>query len=202
LNTYQSSLKKQNKSTPSQGNKNTEKTSTHYKERPNSNHDYSDNILHTEGTESNKNKIILNGEDSKEYDILDSAKEFSSPPNINDYSNQVKKILIKDEEKISGGSRRIDKKIIENINNTINHNISNNLGFTLNFNNNSFKEINTSILNNENPKNLKSFDLNLENLPKKDFNEEFMEKYEEFSPSWRHECHKMKGVNIKKDKKK
>ncbi len=79
----------------------------------------------------------------------------------------------------------------------MNNNLNNNLGFTLSFNNQSFKEINTSFINSD-QKNLKSFDLNLENLPKKDFNDEFLEKYEEFSPSWRNECHKMKGANIKK----
>lgn len=68
----------------------------------------------------------------------------------------------------------------------------------MSFNNHSFKEINTSLINSDYQKNIKCFDLNLENLPKKDFNDEFMEKYEEFSPSWRNECHKMKGVNLKK----
>lgn len=89
MNNYHNTLKKQTKSTPSQGNKNTEKTSTHYKESPISNNDYSDNLMHTEGTESNKNKLILNGEDSKEYDILDSAKVFASPKIPNDNINQV-----------------------------------------------------------------------------------------------------------------
>ena len=87
MNNYPNTLKKQTKSTPSQGNKNTEKTSTNYKESPMSNNDYSVNLMHTEGTESNKNKLILNGEDSKEYDILDSAKVFASPKLDN--QNQV-----------------------------------------------------------------------------------------------------------------
>jgi len=41
-----------------------------------------------------------------------------------------------------------------------------------------------------------SFSLNLQNLPKNnDYNQEFMSKYEEFSPSWRNECKKLKGLN-------
>ena len=42
----------------------------------------------------------------------------------------------------------------------------------------------------------KSFLLNLQNLPKIDYNTEFMSKFEEFSPSWRNECKKLKGLNI------
>lgn len=73
--------------------------------------------------------------------------------------------------------------------------MNNNFGFTLNFNNNSFKEISTSTIDDlKNSCNVKNFALNLENIPHKDFNDEFLEKIEEFSPSWRAECKKLKGL--------
>jgi hypothetical protein len=99
MNNYSNTLKKQTKSTPSQGNKNTEKTSTNYKESPMSNYDYSDNLMHTEGTESNKNKLILNGEDSKEYDILDSAKVFASPK-LDNQNQVIKDVLNRTKKKL------------------------------------------------------------------------------------------------------
>ena len=49
--------------------------------------------------------------------------------------------------------------------------------------------------NGKNP-NSTNFLINLENLPKLDYNEEFLSKFEEFSPSWRNECKKLKGLNI------
>jgi hypothetical protein len=54
---------------------------------------------------------------------------------------------------------------------------------------------NTSTVKEHNPKS-KSFLINLENLPKIDYNTEFMSKFEEFSPSWRNECRKLKGLNV------
>ena len=39
------------------------------------------------------------------------------------------------------------------------------------------------------------FLLNFQNLPKTDYNQEFMSKFEEFSPSWRKECKKLKGLD-------
>lgn len=44
-------------------------------------------------------------------------------------------------------------------------------------------------------KHVKSFGLNLSNLPRQDFNEEFMANYDEFSPSWRKEADK---INLSK----
>jgi len=41
-----------------------------------------------------------------------------------------------------------------------------------------------------------NFLINLENLPKLDYNEEFLSKFDEFSPSWRNECKKLKGLNL------
>ncbi len=40
-------------------------------------------------------------------------------------------------------------------------------------------------------KQVKTFGLNLSNLPRQDFNDEFMANYSEFSPSWRKEADKM-----------
>ena len=66
----------------------------------------------------------------------------------------------------------------------------------MNFNNNSFKETNSCFLNNEDQKNnSKNYDINLEKLQRKDFNDEFMENFEDFSLSWRNECKKLKGLN-------
>ena len=47
----------------------------------------------------------------------------------------------------------------------------------------------------DNNSNSKSFLLNFQNLPKIDYNQEFMSKFDEFSPSWRNECKKLKGLN-------
>lgn len=201
-NTNPSTHQKQNNNNVSQKRKNIEKTSTHYKESPISNNEYSENVLQTEGTNSNRNNIILNGEDSKEYDVLNSSNHFASPKNSNDSSNHHESIkIIKDENKISRCALRIEKKSIENVEEIYksNHNFSSNLGFTLNFNNNSFKEINSSFLKNEDQKNnAKINELNFENLERKDFNDEFMEKFDDFSPSWRNECKKLKGLNREK----
>ncbi len=42
-----------------------------------------------------------------------------------------------------------------------------------------------NIVNNTN------FELNLEQLKKKDFNDEFLERKDDYSPSWRIECEKL-----------
>ena len=197
----QNSLKKSSNINKNQSTNHTFKNNTNYKESPLSNHDYNENIVHTEGTESNKNKLILAGEDSKEYDLFNSNVASPKIEINNDLSNLVYKNIIKDEEKISLGAKKLDKKIIENINKTISHNLNNNFGFTLNFNNNSFKEIVTPMEDfNTNSNNCKNFALNLENIPHKDFNDEFLEKIEEFSPSWRAECRKLKGLRVEKKK--
>lgn len=57
---------------------------------------------------------------------------------------------------------------------------------------------NLSTLKEHNDK-TKSFLLNLENLPKIDYNTEFLSKYEEFSPSWREGVRKVKGLRIEKE---
>ena len=48
-------------------------------------------------------------------------------------------------------------------------------------------------INSTNPSSKQNFILNLENLPKADYHKEFIAKYNDFSPSWRKECKKMKG---------
>ena len=88
--------------------------------------------------------------------------------------------------------KKLDRKIIENINNTVNHNVNNNFGFTLNFNDNSFKEVNPE---EQVSKPVKHLDLNMINIPMKDFQQEFLDHYEDFSPSWRNECMKMRGFH-------
>jgi len=83
-----------------------------------------------------------------------------------------------------------NKKIERNLNrgNSLNFN-SININ-TENSNSNSTNNINTKNTNsitNTNPNMI----LNLESLPKYDFNEEFMKYADEFSPSWREECRKI-----------
>ena len=51
-------------------------------------------------------------------------------------------------------------------------------------------------LTNDKDQKSKNFLLNFQNLPKIDYNTEFMQKFEEFSPSWRNECKKLKGLTI------
>ncbi len=65
---------------------------------------------------------------------------------------------------------------------------SNNKKFSLNLNNNN---------NNQGATNNNIQQLNFENLKRADFNDEFIQNYEEFSPSWRKECDK---INLKKKK--
>ena len=91
----QSSMKKStnnNRSLSNNAFKNYEKSSTNYKESPLSNNGGSDNIVHTEGTDSNRNKIIRKGDDSKDFDIFDS--NVNSPKiELTEYCNQVFKII-------------------------------------------------------------------------------------------------------------
>lgn len=88
-NIKQNTLKKSNKNSTSQMCKIIEKTSTHDKESHLSNNPYSENILQTEESNSNRNEIIHNEDESKEYDVADSSKIFASLKNGIDSGPQV-----------------------------------------------------------------------------------------------------------------
>ncbi len=61
------------------------------------------------------------------------------------------------------------------------------------------KKDSSSLNNSPNQNVTKAFGLNFANLPRKDFNDEFMENFNEFSPSWRKEVEKINlGKKIKK----
>jgi len=69
-----------------------------------------------------------------------------------------------------------------------------NLNKHFSFNKTEGNNENIATVKQHNPKS-KSFLLNFQNLPKIDYNTEFLAKFDEFSPSWRNECKKVKGLN-------
>ena len=58
--------------------------------------------------------------------------------------------------------------------------------------------IKSNSINTTKPSSKQTFALNFENLPKADYHAEFISQFQDFSPSWRKECMKMKGFDPKK----
>ena len=84
----------------------------------------------------------------------------------------------------------IDLDSIHNLNIADNKQLNNN-NYNNNNNNNKITNNWSKTRSSNEVKQVKTFGLNLSNLPRQDFNDEFMANYSEFSPSWRKEADKM-----------
>jgi len=104
-------------------------------------------------------------------------ESLGSPNNLNNAFVNIESLTIS--EKKGHVNSHIDEELGENVNQMQNDTKNN------------FHKSNS--LNSTKPSSKQNFVLNFENLPKADYHKEFIEQFEDFSPSWRKECLKMKG---------